>query len=71
MFVRPGELRQAQWSEFDFEKSEWRIPATRMKIRVQRVVPLSTRGIAVLRDLQPLTSRFAFAFPGVLRTHGG
>jgi integrase len=65
VFVRPGELRAAQWSEFDFEKSEWRIPATRMKMRVQHVVPLSTQAIAVLRDLQPLTGRFAFAFPGV------
>jgi integrase len=65
VFVRPGELRAAQWSEFDFEKAEWRIPATRMKMRVQHVVPLSTQAIAVLRDLQPLTGRFAFAFPGV------
>jgi integrase len=65
VFVRPGELRAAQWTEFDFEKSEWRIPATRMKMRVQHVVPLSTQAVAVLRDLQPLTGRFAFAFPGV------
>jgi len=65
VFVRPGELRAAQWSEFDFEKAEWRIPATRMKMRVQHVVPLSTQAVAVLRDLQPLTGRFAFAFPGV------
>ena len=65
VFVRPGELRQAQWAEFDFEKSEWRIPATRMKMRVQHIVPLSTQVVAVLRDLQPLTGRFAFAFPGV------
>jgi integrase len=65
VFVRPGELRAAQWSEFDFEKSEWRIPATRMKMRVQHVVPLSTQAIAILRDLQPLTGRFALAFPGV------
>jgi len=65
VFVRPGELRQAQWAEFDFEKSEWRIPATRMKMRVQHIVPMSTQAIAVLRDLQPLTGRFAFAFPGV------
>jgi len=65
VFVRPGELRAAQWSEFDFEKAEWRIPAARMKMRVQHVVPLSTQAIAVLRDLQPLTGRFAFAFPGV------
>jgi integrase len=65
VFVRPGELRQAQWCEFDFDKSEWRIPADRMKMRVQHVVPLSTQAVAVLRDLQPLTGRFALAFPGV------
>jgi integrase len=65
VFVRPGELRAAQWAEFDFEKAEWRIPAARMKMRVQHIVPLSTQAIAVLRDLEPLTGRFAFAFPGV------
>ncbi len=58
VFVRPGELRQAQWAEFDFESSEWRIPAARMKMREQHIVPLSTQAIAVLRDLQPLTGRF-------------
>ncbi|MEA3197646.1 MAG: hypothetical protein QOF32_1698 [Gammaproteobacteria bacterium] len=65
VFVRPGELRQAQWAEFDFENSEWRIPAARMKMREQHIVPLSTQAIAVLRDLQPLTGRFPFAFPSV------
>lgn len=65
VFVRPGELRAAQWVEFDFDKSEWRIPATRMKARVQHIVPLSTQAIAILRDLQPLTGRFPFAFPSV------
>jgi integrase len=65
VFVRPGELRAAQWAEFDFEKAEWRIPAARMKMRVQHVVPLSTQAISVLRDLHELTGRFALAFPGV------
>ena len=65
VFVRPGELRAAQWAEFDFDKSEWRIPATRMKGRVQHIVPLSTQALAVLRELQPLTGRFPFAFPSV------
>ena len=65
MFVRPGELRAAQWAEFDFDKAEWRIPAERMKMRVQHIVPLSTQAIAVLQDLQQLTGRFAPAFPGV------
>lgn len=65
VFVRPGELRAAQWAEFDFDKSEWRIPATRMKSRVQHIVPLSTQAVAILRELQPMTGRFPFAFPSV------
>jgi integrase len=65
VFVRPGELRAAQWAEFDFDKSEWRIPASRMKARVQHIVPLSTQAVAILRELQPLTGRFPFAFPSV------
>jgi integrase len=64
VFVRPGELRHARWSEIDFDKAEWRIPAARMKMRVQHIVPLSTQAIAVLRDLQQLTGRFDYAFPG-------
>ena len=64
VFVRPGELRHARWSEIDFDKAEWRIPAARMKMRVQHIVPLSTQAIAVLRDLQQLTGKFDFAFPG-------
>jgi integrase len=65
VFVRPGELRAAQWVEFDFDKAEWRIPASRMKARVQHIVPLSTQAVAILRELQPLTGRFPFAFPSV------
>jgi integrase len=65
VFVRPGELRAAQWAEFDFDKAEWRIPASRMKARVQHIVPLSTQAVAILRELQPLTGRFPFAFPSV------
>jgi integrase len=65
VFVRPGELRAAQWAEFDFDNAEWRIPASRMKARVQHIVPLSTQAVAILRELQPLTGRFPFAFPSV------
>ena len=64
VFVRPGELRHARWSEIDFDKAEWRIPAARMKMRVQHIVPLSSQAINVLRDLQQLTGKFDFAFPG-------
>jgi uncharacterized protein (TIGR00369 family) len=54
-FTRPGELRNAQWSEFDLDNAEWRIPAERMKSRVKHVVPLSKQAVAILRELQPKT----------------
>jgi integrase len=63
VFTRPGELRKAEWAEFDFEKAEWRIPAERMKMREQHIVPLSSQAVAILQDLQPLTSRSKFVFP--------
>ena len=65
VFTRPGELRGAVWTEIDFEKAEWRIPAERMKMREKHVVPLSTQAIAILKDLQPRTGRFIFVFPSV------
>jgi integrase len=64
VFVRPGELRKAQWAEFNLDAAEWRIPADRMKARVQHVVPLSAQAVAILRDLAPLTARGASVFPG-------
>lgn len=57
VFVRPGELRKAQWPEIDFDKAEWRIPAERMKMREQHIVPLSHQAIEILRELEPLTNR--------------
>lgn len=63
-FVRPGELRHAEWTEFDFEAAEWRIPAEKMKMREQHIVPLSTQAIEILKDLQPQTGKRQFVFPG-------
>jgi integrase len=63
-FVRPGEMRRAEWSEFDFEKREWRIPAERMKMREPHIVPLSKQAIAILRELQALTGAGRYLFPG-------
>ncbi|HYC55124.1 MAG TPA: integrase arm-type DNA-binding domain-containing protein [Candidatus Binatia bacterium] len=57
VFVRPGELRKAEWSEFDLDKGEWHIPAARMKMRVKHIVPLSQQAVAILRELEPLTNR--------------
>jgi integrase len=57
VFVRPGELRRGQWQEIDLEKGEWRIPAERMKMREQHIVPLSRQAVEILRELEPLTNR--------------
>ncbi len=62
-FVRTTELRAAVWTEVDFDKSEWRIPAQRMKMKEEHIVPLSSQAIAVLRDLQQLTGHRQYLFP--------
>lgn len=64
LFVRPGELRQAEWAEVDLEAAEWNIPASKMKMRQPHLVPLSRQAIAILKELQPLTSRSQYVFPG-------
>ncbi|HLX81912.1 MAG TPA: tyrosine-type recombinase/integrase [Burkholderiales bacterium] len=68
-FVRPGELRRAEWAELNLDKSEWRIPGARMKMREQHIVPLSKQAVAELRELQKLTGRNNYVFPGA-RTNG-
>ena len=68
VFTRPGELRQAEWSEFDFEKSEWRIPANKMKMKEQHIVPLSTQAVAILKEIKTVTGHGRYLFPGE-RTH--
>ncbi|MFT4507352.1 tyrosine-type recombinase/integrase [Caballeronia sp. 15711] len=64
-FVRPGELRKAEWSEFDREQAEWRIPASRMKMKEQHIVPLSTQSLAVLNDLHVATGHGRYLFPSI------
>lgn len=63
-FVRPGELRRAEWPEFDLDGAEWRIPAERMKMRAPHIVPLSTQAVTILRELEPLTGQGRYVFPG-------
>ena len=63
VFVRPGELRHAEWSEIDFENAEWRSPAAKMKMREQHIVPLSRQAIAILREVQPYTGENKYVFP--------
>ena len=62
-FVRPGELRHAEWSEFDTEAAEWRIPGIKMKMKEQHIVPLSRQALAVLEDLRPHTGGRRYLFP--------
>jgi integrase len=69
-FVRPGEVRHAEWSEIDIDRLEWRIPAHKMKMRVQHVVPLSKQAVEVLGLLRPLTGQGKYIFPN-LRTPNG
>jgi integrase len=64
VFQRPGELRAMEWAELDLDAAEWRIPAEKMKMRVAHIVPLSAQAVAILRELQPLTGRSAYVFPG-------
>jgi len=63
LFVRPGELRQAEWSEFDFDRSVWNIPEQKMKMRRPHRVPLSTQVIALFEQLWELTGTGRYCFP--------
>jgi integrase len=69
LFVRPGELRRAEWSEVNLDAAEWRIPAPKMKGRVMHIVPLAKQAVSIMRELQPLTGRSRWVFPGA-RTNG-
>jgi integrase len=64
-FVRPGELRLAEWSEFNLKGADWRIPGARMKMRELHVVPLSSQALALLKDLQVLTGSGRLVFPSI------
>jgi len=63
VFLRPGELAQAEWAEFDLDAGEWRIPGERMKMNGKHIVPLSRQAVEILRDLQPLTGHQPYVFP--------
>jgi integrase len=65
VFVRPGELRRAEWSEFVFGPAEWRIAAEKMKMRRPHRVPLSRQALSILRDLQEVTGDGRWLFPSL------
>lgn len=65
-FVRPGELRHAEWREFDLDGAVWSIPAEKMKMRRPHRVPLSRQSLAILRQLKEVTGDGRLLFPSVL-----
>lgn len=62
-FVRPGELRQAEWVEMNLDAAEWRLTAERMKSRAPHLVPLSRQAVELLREIHPLTGKGQYVFP--------
>ncbi len=66
VFVRPGELRQAQWSDINFQTAEWRYMVT--KTKTAHIVPLCAQAVAILRELQPFTGTGRYVFPSARTT---
>jgi integrase len=60
-------LRAGQWSEFDLDRAEWRIPGARMKMREAHIVPLASQAVELLRELHQLTGGQRFLFPNMRR----
>jgi len=65
LFVRPGELRKAEWCEVDLDAGEWRIPARRMKMNEQHIVPLGRQSVEILGKLRLLTGSWRLVFPSI------
>jgi len=63
LFCRPGELRQLEWSEIDFQNARIEIPAEKMKMRESHIIPLSKQAQFILEDLHPLTGHLKYVFP--------
>ncbi len=65
VFVRPGELRHAEWAEIDFDKPEWRIPGHKMKMKEPHIIPLSAQAVEILQSIHPLTGDGQYIFPSI------
>ena len=63
LFVRPGELRHAEWVEVDLDHTTWNIPAHKMKLKRAHLVPLSHQAVEILTELQQLTGASKYVFP--------
>ena len=67
VFVRPGELRTMEWAEVDLDAAQWRIPGSKMKMKVDHLVPLAEQAVVLLHTLHPATGHGRYVFPS-LRT---
>ncbi len=65
LFVRPGELRQMEWSEVDLDEGLWSLPAGKMKTRNEHLVPLSQQAMELLQAIKPLTGSGRYVFPNL------
>ena len=65
VFCRPGEIRQVEWSEIDFDNAEWRIPAKKMKMKREHIVPLAKQAIKILKELQEVTGHQKYIVPSM------
>ena len=65
LFVRPGELRSAEWAEIDLDAAEWRIPGSKMKMKADHLVPLSKQAVGILRGMASMTGDGKYVFPSV------
>lgn len=63
-FVRPGEIRFAEWKDFDFTNNEWRIPANKTKMKREHVVPLSKQALSILEKVKKITGKHRYVFTG-------
>lgn len=68
-FVRPGELRHAEWVEFDFKENTWEIPAEKMKMRRIHRVPLSKQALSIIDELREISSKSPYLFPTISKHH--
>ncbi|KZZ42469.1 integrase [Oleiphilus sp. HI0118] len=63
LFQRPGEIRHMEWAEINWQEERWEIPAQKMKMRTEHIVPLPSQALAILKEIKPLTGQGRYVFP--------
>ncbi len=65
VFVRPGELRCAEWAYIDYRLTQWKIPAKKMKTHTPHIVPLSRQALTILQEIEPISGHGQYIFPSL------